>query len=322
MSTADESGDGRREYATADPERFAETFGLGEAHRYVAKNGVATPRIAVVDAALPPTAGDDTGPEELDVVGRKVYGDPSGDNTHGTRSASVAAAEWGNDVGVDGVSSAEVLGIGVAFDGSIETDTPIASAVRWAVDNDADVITMSLSLGKNDALVSALDYAAENGVVVVASAGNTDAPVSESRRTYPQAHPDVISVGATDSYGERVSLPKDPRRYEQEVPWGSAYGETVDVSAWGVHVPAIFSDDTDDADDTPYWWEPTFHHGTSASCPVVAGVVGLMLRVNPDLSPDAVREVLTATGTDIDPDEPIGPRVHAARAVKAAAARR
>lgn len=317
--------DDLRQYDTADPERFREAFGLAEAHSFVAENGGASPRIAVIDAVIPDVAGDDEGPEELDVVARKVFGEPNDDRarTHGTKSAAVAAAAWDNAVGVTGVSSAEILAAGLVFNGSAEAERPVAAAIEWAVDNDADVITMSLSVRDSDRLQRALDRAAEAGVVIVTSAGNSDGPRSEYPRQAPANHPAALSVGATDSYDQRASFPRDPPRYRRNagenpvIVWGSTY--PADVSAWGVHVPTIRSDDADGtADDTEYWWQKDYHNGTSAAAPIVAGVVSLMLRVAPGLSPDAVREILESTGTPLTTDHPIGPRVHAARAVKAA----
>lgn len=328
MSDATQPPDERRQYATVDPERFQRVFGLPEAHRFVAENGGESVRMAVIDTAIPASAGNDgeSGPEELDVVARETFGEPNPRRTHGTKSAAVAAAHWGNSVGIDGVSSAEVLAAGVA-PRTDEYDHPFAAAVEWAVDEGADVITMSFSIRASDPLRAALDRAADAGTVLVSSAGNTDGPMSDRRRTFPATHPATITVGATDSYGERVSFPRDPPRYranageQAEIVWGSTY--TTDdadrwVSAWGVHVPALKSDAVDGTDDTTYWWEPAFHNGTSAATPVVAGVVALVLRVNPDLTPDEVLAVLRNTGTTVDTGENIGPRVHAARAVKAA----
>jgi hypothetical protein len=327
MSNAQTAPKGRRRYATADPERFRAAFGLAEAHRFVAENGAATPRIAVVDSVIPDVAGDDDGPEELDVVARKVFGEPTDDrtSTHGTKSAAVAAAAWSNAVGVRGVSSAEILAAGLAFGGGFDGN-PVAAAVEWAVENDADVITMSLSVADTPRFREAVAAAREAGVVVVTSAGNSDAPLSEKPRSAPAVYDGVVSVGATDSYGQRASFPRDPPRYElnagddPRIVWGSTW--PADVSAWGVHVPTIRSDDADGREDTDYWWQKDFHNGTSAACPVVAGVVSLMLRVNPDLTGREVRVLLRETGTELDTDHPIGPRVHAARAVKAAFDRR
>src|SRR5690606_19726480 len=98
------------------------------------------------------------------------------DGEHGTLVASLAAGRGtGAGGGVIGSApEASVLAVSIGFGGE-DSDAQIAAAVRWAVDNGADVINMSLTRKPPDWPESwddAFLHAARNDVVVVAAAGN------------------------------------------------------------------------------------------------------------------------------------------------------
>ncbi|WP_424214619.1 type VII secretion-associated serine protease mycosin [Streptomyces sp. BI20] len=152
----------------------------------------------------------------------------------------------------------------------------LAEGIRWAADNGADVINLSLGDDSSSAHHEAAEdeavaYALAKGVVVVASAGNsgTDgSPVS-----YPAAYPGVIAVTAVDRDGARA--PFSTRRWY------------ADVSAPGVDV--VIADP-----DRAYYegW------GTSAAAAFVSGAVALIRAAHPDLSPAQIERLLESTATD------------------------
>ena len=118
-------------------------------------------------------------------------------NGHGTHIAGIVGAVANNGIGIAGLAyDCLLMNVKVADDkGFCEAQT-VAKGVVWAVDNGADVINMSLTLTKsNQALENAVNYAWDNGVVVVAAAGNF---LGEGL-VYPSCYENCIAVAATDA---------------------------------------------------------------------------------------------------------------------------
>jgi subtilisin family serine protease len=81
----------------------------------------------------------------------------------------------------------------ILSDDGVGTAYELALGLRAAIDADVDVINLSLSIGEESNVVSALiDRARAQGMVVIASGGNTGAEA-----TYPAAYPGVMGTGAT-----------------------------------------------------------------------------------------------------------------------------
>lgn len=113
----------------------------------------------------------------------------------------------------------------------------------------------------------AFQRAAELGVVVVCSAGNS----GNDKPFYPAAYPRVISVAALDYYGRLAEF--------------SSFGDWVTLGAPGVDLPIAIGNDRYDR-----------RSGTSFACGVVSGAIALMLSANPNLAPDRVKEILQTVG--------------------------
>ncbi|GLZ09347.1 hypothetical protein Acsp03_68130 [Actinomadura sp. NBRC 104412] len=232
---------------------------------------------------------------------------------HGTSMASIIAGHGngpGRRRGVIGVApSSRILSIRVTW----ENDDPqrrnggegnrnrdaVAQGIRYAADHGADIINMSLGGGRlfydgNSTEESAVRYALDKGVVLIASAGNDGA--GPNRNNFPAAYRGVIAVGALD---RRLQLWKDSNRRPY-----------VAVCAPGVEIVS--------ADSSSGYVIGT---GTSPSSAIVAGVAALIRSRYPRLSPDEVREALVK-GTV--PDRPTGSStctgpLDAVRALSAAA---
>lgn len=174
---------------------------------------------------------------------------PADDNGHGTLCAGVSAAAADNGIGIAGVAyHATILPVKVLDKQSKGSYSNIAQGIRWAADQGADVISMSLAgSSSSSTLSSAIDYAYRKGVVVVAAAGNG----GNTRRMYPAAYSQVVSVSAVDRRKRRPSF--------------ATYGSWVDVAAPG---------------DTIYSTYPggTFRtaNGTSMASAFVAGQAALI----------------------------------------------
>ena len=195
---------------------------------------------------------------------------------HGTHTAgTVAAAD--NGIGVVGVAPEANLLIGKVLgnDGSGLT-SDLISGIEWAVNNGADVISMSLGgTDSSTSLENACNNALSAGVLLVAAAGNDGSSVLN----YPAAYGSVISVAAVDENKEKASF--------------SNFGSTIDLSAPGVAVLSTVSVGDDATGDAV--WNDTSHQsnvveGTAAG--TVSGQIcncGLASGLNiDDTCPDNV----------------------------------
>ncbi|WP_404869445.1 S8 family serine peptidase [Kitasatospora griseola] len=173
--------------------------------------------VAVIDAGVDPN--------HPDLAGRVLPGyDPSGggnevgtSNPHGTGIASLIAGQGhGDNDGVVGLApGVKILPI---FKGGPGDRDGIPEAVKWAVDHDAKVINISQGGSEdNPRMPDAVAYAAAHNVLIVASSGNSNAPVE-----YPARTPGILAVGAVD---------KDLKIWPK-----SNYGPEVLLSAPGVRI--------------------------------------------------------------------------------------
>jgi hypothetical protein len=172
--------------------------------------------------------------------------DTSDHHGHGTRSASVAAADTDNGLGIAGYCwDCSIMPVKV-LDGSSGSTADVAAGIVWATDAGADVVSMSLSgPSSSTTLLDAVRYAHGRDVVMVAAAGNN----GDSVQRFPAAYSEVIGVAGSDLNDARYS-------------W-SNHGGWVDVSAPGINYSA--------------GRDGTFgtYAGTSSATPAVAGVLGL-----------------------------------------------
>lgn len=151
-----------------------------------------------IDHAHPDLEGKVIGGCDFTRGGFGEPGLPGDDSGHGTHVAGIAAAVTGNEVGIAGVAPAcRLLAVKVLPASGSGNYANIGSGVKWAVDNGAHVINMSLSgTGYSRFLHEAIEYALEKNVPVVAAAGNRHKYYDNS---YPAAYPGVIAVGAVKS---------------------------------------------------------------------------------------------------------------------------
>lgn len=212
--------------------------------------------------------------------------DATDDHGHGTHVAGVAAAETNNNEGVAGVAwNCKILPIKVVFVPDDPYEEPYAEygwlieAIVWAVDNGAGVINLSLG-GDVDtqSLKSAVKYAFENNVVVVAAVGNDGISV-----LYPAAYDDYcLAVAATDYDDLRLD-------------WSNS-GPEVDVGAPGERVIGP----------VPTWyWGPGslpygFGFGTSYAAPHAAGLAALIKSIKPWLKASEIMDVIRYSADDIN----------------------
>ncbi len=240
-----------------------------------------------------------------------VADDPGqmGEGSHGTNTLSVCGGYKPGQLVGPSFRASYVL----AKTENTESETPLEednwiAAIEWAEGYGVDIISSSLGYIGMDAgsaysydwtwmngdsckITKAADMATWRGVVVVNSAGNEYDDPSHNTLGAPADGDTVIAVGAVYSDGSRVGF--------------SSVGPTVDgrikpdVMAMGSGVKAAYG--------SPGATGYENVDGTSFSCPLTAGVCGLILSANPNLTPYQVREALRNTASQSgSPDKYFG----------------
>ncbi len=210
--------------------------------------------------------------------------DPTDLNGHGTHVAGTIAQATDNGRGVAGVApDATIMPIRVLDrygSGSVYWS---AKGIRYATDNGADVINLSLGSPYSSSVErSAIDYALNRGVVVVAASGNE----GRASLNYPAAYDGVIAVGAVGG-GGRVA-PYSNGGVDVVAPGGDMSADrTGDGYADGILQETI------SGGGTTY----QFMEGTSMASPHVAAVAALLLSAG--ARPHDVEPLLTSTARDL-----------------------
>lgn len=222
-------------------------------------------------------------------------------NAHGTHVAGIVAARSGNGQGVAGIApNAKIMDLKVSDRWGAIPSSSIAMAIRYAVDNGADVVNLSLGsepgapLASAAEMAAAVDYARVNGVLLVVAAGNNGISL-DNAAVYPASldTSNMLVVGATDPTDRRTTF--------------SNYGSVVDLFAPGLYILST----------TPNG-QLAFQSGTSQASPTVAGAAALVVQSLGTSDPSAVIDRLTASADSFphlhgQAANPL--RVNAARAV-------
>ena len=197
--------------------------------------------------------------------------DPMDDNGHGTHCAGIAAAVIDNEIGIAGVAQVSLMAVKVLDEYGSGHYSEVADGIVYAVDNDVDIISMSLGSSISSSVIEdACNYAWDSGVILVAASGND----YSNQVSYPARYDTVIAVGSIDQDDERSSF--------------SNYGDELELVAPGeVIISSIPGNNYE------------FYGGTSMACPHVAGVAALAISRHPNFTNQEIRELLKDTADDL-----------------------
>lgn len=216
-------------------------------------------------------------------VNEKYYGNNDVEGPfakHGTHVAGIIAANRNNDIGVKGIAdNVKIMSVRAVPNGD-ERDKDIANAIRYAVDNGANIINMSFGKGfspQKDAVDKAVKYAESKGVLLIHAAGN-DGDDLDQKSNFPNRSYSSggeaktwLDIGAS-SWGAD----------ENFVGSFSNYGKkSVDLFAPGVQIYSTIPDNK---------YENL--QGTSMAAPATSGVAAILMSYFPHLSAENVKEIL------------------------------
>ncbi len=210
---------------------------------------------------------------------------------HGTHCSGIIAAVRNNGKGGDGVAdNVRIMMLRAVPDGD-EHDKDIALAIRYAVDNGAQIVSMSF--GKDFSpqkqwVDDAVKYAESKGVLLVHAAGN-DSKNIDSTDNFPTVN---FIDGKRASNWITVGASGDPKNGGLTAKFSNYGKRDVDVFAPGVQIYATIPGGN------------TYGKlsGTSMACPVVAGTAALLLEYFPTLSAKQLKYVIEKSATVPDTD--------------------
>lgn len=250
-------------------------------------------KIAILDT------GVDASHEDLNAnyvsTQSKYDDDPRG---HGTHCAGIAGAVTNNGIGMGSLAGSgnfvEITSIKVLNSGGMGTQSTIIQGILEAADSGADVISLSLGANSNSkrqrAYNQAVSYARRNKCIVLAAAGNSNRAASGYS---PANAAGIICVSAIDNLQLRAPFSN------------KVQGVKMPIAAPGV---AIYSSIPGSKYGT--------YSGTSMACPFVAGLVGVLRSINPELETDAIYDILQKSGKRSSEYADIGPIVQPVEALK------
>ena len=220
----------------------------------------------------------------------KFYGngDVEGpDAMHGTHCSGIICANRGNGIGNDGVAdNVLIMSIRAVPDGD-ERDKDIALAIRYAVDNGAQVVNMSF--GKSfsphqEEVISAIRYAEEKGVLLVHAAGNDGKDIGEEDNFPTPQYPSMserfsnwIEVGASTRYKKELAAS-----------FSNYSDKMVDIYAPGLEIWSTVPQS-----------EYEVSQGTSMAAPMVTGLAALLKSYFPKLTMFEIKDIILQSGQDV-----------------------
>ena len=217
---------------------------------------------------------------------------------HGTHCAGIAAAVSNNGKGIASFSPTNqhvrITSIKVLSDNGFGSQRNIINGMLEAADLGADVLSMSLGGPSSDrqqkAYQKAVAYAAKKGAIVVVAAGNSN---RNARNYAPANTPGVIAVAAIDTALNKAS-----------------FSNTVEDLNWGVAAPGVGIYSAIPAN------QYGLKSGTSMATPYVAGLLGVMKSLKPNLTTEQAYRILNDSGKKLKSSNKTGRLIQPAEALR------
>ena len=238
--------------------------------------------------------GRDEDPEDLGDYGpSSCKTSNSNSSWHGTHIAGIVGSTSHNDVGIRGINDqVNIVPIRVLGPCGGKT-SDIADAIRWSVggqveglsQNSNPVKVVNLSLGGRGScsnyLQEAIDFATDQGALVVVSAGNEASSIDSAEFT-PVNCKGVFKVGSIHSSLTQSNF--------------TNYGKKIDVYAPGDNIYSTFNSGYSTSSYDDY----AFLSGTSMSAAVVSSIAAGVMGLNSNLTLDQVKNIMASSGELID----------------------
>ena len=203
---------------------------------------------------------------------------------HGSHVAGIVGAIRDNELGMNGISGNVSLMIVRTVPDGDERDKDVANAIRYAVENGADIINMSFGKAYSPQkfyVDEAMKFADENNVLLISGSGNSAENI-DSTISYPNKFYDdggvmknYLAVGASSWLSDSLLAAEF-----------SNYGTRVDLFAPGVDIYSTTPDNTYEA-----------FSGTSMASPAVAGAAALLMSYYPELTAYEIKMILLESVT-------------------------
>ncbi len=198
---------------------------------------------------------------------------------HGTLVAGIIAADRNNNIGINGIAEdVQIMALRVVPDGD-ERDKDVALAIRYAVDNGANIINMSFGKAfspQKKFVDDAIKYAGDHNVLLIHAAGN-DGMNNDSIEHYPSKKINDGTYAKTMINVGTSNLKPD----NDYAAYFSNYGQSIDLFAPGVNIISLYPEN-----------KYAKANGTSFSCPVVSGVAALVWSYYPEITALQLKNVL------------------------------
>ncbi|MCL4562261.1 MAG: S8 family serine peptidase [Chloroflexi bacterium] len=249
--------------------------------------------VAILDSGVYIEHPDLTGKLRMDIADNYLNpgSPPADDNGHGTHVSGIAGAVLDNKIGIAGMGGADsLLPIKILNSSGQGYFSNLADAIYYAADHGARVINMSLGSQASanfrcattfPYLQTAIDYAYNKGVLLVAAAGNEGSP----GEVVPADCTHVLGVASTDG-NDTASYFSNYGNYVAVAAPGGTFGEH--------HILSTCWPETDGG--VPLYCEM---YGTSMAAPMVSGLAALVLARNPSYTPDQVASAILDNATDL-----------------------
>jgi len=190
---------------------------------------------------------------------------------HGTHVAGIVAGVTNNYIGISGWAQVRLLAVRVLDENGEGSDFDVAEGIRWATDNGARIINLSLGASNySSVLKEAVEYAYKKGVLLVAASGNE----GTQNIFYPARFKEVIACGALDKNSHLTDF--------------SNYGKEQELVAPGREILSTIPNN-----------QYLLLDGTSMSAPQITGITSLILSSFPFLTNYQLRAILNVGTIDL-----------------------